>query len=59
MTAYISLSKDLSILSRVLMTKKGFGLVIRFIGYLEVVTTIDYHTVPDLHTPSHSTLSPP
>jgi hypothetical protein len=45
------------ILSHVLVTKIGFGLVIGFINHLEVVTTIEYHSVPDLHTPNHSTLS--
>jgi hypothetical protein len=39
------------------MTKTGFGLVIGFIDQLQVVTIIDYHTVPDLHTPNHSKLS--
>jgi hypothetical protein len=33
-----------------------FGLVIGFIGYLQVVTTINYNTVPDFHTTKHSTL---
>jgi hypothetical protein len=37
------------ILSRVLVTKMGFGLVIRFINRLQVVTTITSNAVPDLH----------
>jgi hypothetical protein len=38
------------VLSHVLVTKTGFGLVIEFIYHLQAVTTIDYHIVPDLHT---------
>jgi hypothetical protein len=34
----------------------GFGLVIGFINHLQVVTTINYNTVPDFHTTDHSTL---
>jgi hypothetical protein len=44
-------------LSSVLVTKTGFGLVIGFINHLQFVTTIDYHTVFDMHTPNHLTLS--
>jgi hypothetical protein len=44
------------ILSRVLVTKTGFGLVIGFINRLQVVTTINYDTVPDFYTTKHSTL---
>jgi hypothetical protein len=50
-------SSDLRILSRVLVTKTGFGLVIGFINHLEVVTAINYHTLPDFRTTNHSTLS--
>jgi hypothetical protein len=37
------------IVSRVLVTKTGFGLVIGFINCLQVATTITCNTVPDLH----------
>jgi hypothetical protein len=37
------------ILSRVLVTETGFGLVIGFINRLQLVTTNNYNTVPDLH----------
>jgi hypothetical protein len=46
----------LTILSRVLVTKTGFGLVFGFINHLQVVTTINYNTVPDFHTTNHSRL---
>jgi hypothetical protein len=46
-----------NILSSVLVTKMGFGLVIEFINHLQVVTTINYHIVPDFHATNHSTLS--
>jgi hypothetical protein len=36
------------ILSRVLVTETGFGLVIGFISRLQLVTTNNYNTVPDL-----------
>jgi hypothetical protein len=36
--------------------KTGFELVIGFIGYLQVVTTINCYTIADLHTTKHSTL---
>jgi hypothetical protein len=36
-------------LSRVLVTKTGFGLVIGFINNPQVVTTINSYTVTDLH----------
>jgi hypothetical protein len=38
-----------NILSRVLVTEIGFGLVIGFINRLQVVTTKNYCIVPDLH----------
>jgi hypothetical protein len=38
------------ILSRVLVTKTGFGLIIGFINNPQVVTAINYNTVNDLHT---------
>jgi hypothetical protein len=44
------------ILSRVLVTATGFGLVIRFINRLQVVTTITSNTVPDLHNSLHYNL---
>jgi hypothetical protein len=37
------------ILSRVLVTKTGFGLIIGFIKNPQVVTTFNCHTVTDLH----------
>jgi hypothetical protein len=37
------------ILLRVLVTKTGFGLLIRFINHLQVVTTNNYYTIADLH----------
>jgi hypothetical protein len=36
--------------------KTGFGFIIGFIAYLQVVTTNNYNTVTDLHTTKHSTL---
>jgi hypothetical protein len=45
----------LNILSRVLVTKTGFGLVIGFINHLQVVTKINYNTVPDFYTTRHYT----
>jgi hypothetical protein len=47
----------MTLLSHVLVSKTGFGLVIGFINHLQVVTTINYHTVPEFHTTNHSTLS--
>jgi hypothetical protein len=46
-----ALIKSVIILSRVLGTAAGFGLVIGFINRLQLVTTstITYNTVPDLH----------
>jgi hypothetical protein len=41
--------KSNNVLSRVLVTATGFGLVIGFINHSQVVTTINYNTVPDLH----------
>jgi hypothetical protein len=43
-------------LSRVLVTKMGFGLVIGCINRLQVVTTINYNTVLDFYTTKHYTL---
>jgi hypothetical protein len=40
--------KIVKVLSRVLMTATGFGLVIGFINRLQLVTTNNYYTVPDL-----------
>jgi hypothetical protein len=39
-----------AIMSRVLVTKTGFGLVIGFINNPQVVTTINSYTVTDLQT---------
>jgi hypothetical protein len=36
--------------------KTGFRLLIRFISYLQVITTINYYIVTDFHTTKHSTL---
>jgi hypothetical protein len=36
-------------MSHVLVTETGFGLVIGFINNLQVVTTINYNPVTDLH----------
>jgi hypothetical protein len=30
--------------------KTGFGLIIGFINYLQIVTAINYYTIADLHT---------
>jgi hypothetical protein len=38
-----------TVLSRVLVTKTRFRLVIGFINRLQLVTTNNYNTVPDLH----------
>jgi hypothetical protein len=38
----------MKILSRVWVTKDGFGLVIGFINNLQVVTTINYYTIAAL-----------
>jgi hypothetical protein len=40
-----------------LMTATGFGLVFGFINHLQVVTAINYHTVPAFHATNHSTVS--
>jgi hypothetical protein len=48
------------ILSSVLVTEKGFGLVIGFINHSQVVTTINYNTVTNFHftsTPRQSSQS--
>jgi hypothetical protein len=45
------------ILSHVLMTIDGVGLVNRFIDHLKVVTTNNYNTNAGFHTTNHSTLS--
>jgi hypothetical protein len=42
-------------MSRVLVTETGFGLVIGFIDHVQVVTTINYNTVPYLHNLNRST----
>jgi hypothetical protein len=36
--------------------KTGFELIIEFTDHLQVVTTINYKTLPDFHTTKHSTL---
>jgi hypothetical protein len=36
--------------SLVLVTRMGFGLVIGFINHSQVVTTINYNTIPDYYT---------
>jgi hypothetical protein len=51
-----TLSSQWMIVSRVLVTNMGFRLVIGFINRLQVVTTINYNTVPDFYTTKHSTL---
>jgi hypothetical protein len=38
-------------LSRVLVTKGWFRMVIGFIDHLQVVTTNTYYTIADLHSP--------
>jgi hypothetical protein len=42
--------KYCSILSRILVTEMGFGLVFGFINRLQLATTNNYNTVPDLRT---------
>jgi hypothetical protein len=44
------------ILSLILVTVEGFGLVIWFIDHIQVVTTNKYNTVAVFHTTHHSTL---
>jgi hypothetical protein len=44
------------VLSCVLVTKTWFELVIAYITHLQVVTTINYNTVPDFYTTKHFTL---
>jgi hypothetical protein len=39
----------INILSHVLVDETGFGLVIGFIDRLQLVTTNNYNTIPDLH----------
>jgi hypothetical protein len=39
----------MNVLSRVLVTETGFGLVIGFINRLQLVTTNNYSTAPGLH----------
>jgi hypothetical protein len=36
-------------ISHVLVIKTGFSLVILFINHLQLVTTNNYYTIPDLH----------
>jgi hypothetical protein len=47
----------ITILSRVLLTIDGFGLVIGFIDHIKVVTRNYYYTIVDFHITNHSTLS--
>jgi hypothetical protein len=54
---FCSPEKHAYILSRVLVTKTRFGLVIGFINHLKIITTIYYHTVPNFHTTNRWTLS--
>jgi hypothetical protein len=35
--------------------RRGFGLVIEFTGYLQVVTTNNYNTIADIRNLNHST----
>jgi hypothetical protein len=51
------LSNYTILLSRVLVTETGFGFVFGFIDHLQVVTAINYHTVPTFDATNHSTLS--
>jgi hypothetical protein len=46
------------IMSRVLVTKTGSGLVIGFINRLQLVTTNNYNTVPNFHSTSTPRLFP-
>jgi hypothetical protein len=55
-THKLNASGHMLILSRVLVTKTGFELVIGFINHARVVTTINYITVPYFYTTKHSTL---
>jgi hypothetical protein len=52
----VDLHERLFILSPVLVTATGFGLVIGFINHSQIVTTINYNIVPDFYTTKHSTL---
>jgi hypothetical protein len=47
--AYTCTLTQTYMLSRALVTETGFGLVIGFINRLQLVTTNNYNTVPDLH----------
>jgi hypothetical protein len=40
---------DKIVLSRILVTETGFGLVFGLINRLQLVTTNNYNTVPELH----------
>jgi hypothetical protein len=46
-----------SILSRVLVTIGGFGMVIGFIDHSQVVTRTKYNTLADSHITNHATLN--
>jgi hypothetical protein len=46
-----------NILSRILVTETGFGLVFGFINHLQFVTAINYNTLPAFHATNHSTVS--
>jgi hypothetical protein len=51
----ITLNSEALILSRVWWLVTGYGLLISFIGLLEIVTTVNYNAFANSHTPQFTT----